>query len=158
MTNLTDVIAWKTRNKAFMRRQKMIIFFFIKYIYFFIPLIIHFFSLWFLRVLHRYNNLNVEQILSSDRLVTNYVECLLSRKPCPPEGKDLKREYSWCYMHRYKSIGFCKNVVDWQVDWFWWKINLSSFFFCSFAYHEEQLSNNHILTIKRRLLNNKLEK
>ncbi|XP_055323496.1 uncharacterized protein LOC129578650 isoform X3 [Sitodiplosis mosellana] len=39
----------------------------------------------------RYNNLNIEQILSSDRLVTNYVECLLSRKPCPPEGKDLKR-------------------------------------------------------------------
>ncbi|XP_031618429.1 uncharacterized protein LOC116337733 isoform X5 [Contarinia nasturtii] len=39
----------------------------------------------------RYNNLNVDQILSSDRLVTNYVECLLSRKPCPPEGKDLKR-------------------------------------------------------------------
>jgi len=39
----------------------------------------------------RYNNLNIDQILSSDRLVTNYVECLLSRKPCPPEGKDLKR-------------------------------------------------------------------
>lgn len=40
----------------------------------------------------RYNNLNVDQILSSERLVTNYVECLLSRKPCPPEGKDLKRK------------------------------------------------------------------
>lgn len=45
------------------------------------------------RVLIRYNNLNVDQILSSERLVTNYVECLLSRKPCPPEGKDLKRKY-----------------------------------------------------------------
>lgn len=41
----------------------------------------------------RYNNLNIDQILSSDRLVSNYVECLLSRKPCPPEGKDLKRKY-----------------------------------------------------------------
>lgn len=45
------------------------------------------------RVLIRYNNLNVDQILSSERLVTNYVECLLSRKPCPPEGKDLKRKF-----------------------------------------------------------------
>lgn len=40
----------------------------------------------------RYNNLNVDQILSNERLVTNYVECLLSRKPCTPEGKDLKRK------------------------------------------------------------------
>lgn len=53
-------------------------------------LIIHF----FLMVFFRYNNLNIDQILSSDRLVTNYVECLLSRKPCPPEGKDLKRKFS----------------------------------------------------------------
>lgn len=43
---------------------------------------------------YRYNNLNIDQILSSDRLVTNYVECLLSRKPCPPEGKDLKRKWN----------------------------------------------------------------
>lgn len=42
----------------------------------------------------RYNNLNIDTILNSNRLVTNYVECLLSRKPCPPEGKDLKRK---CY-------------------------------------------------------------
>lgn len=40
----------------------------------------------------RYNNLNIDQILSNERLVTNYVECLMSRKPCTPEGKDLKRK------------------------------------------------------------------
>ncbi|XP_037046281.1 uncharacterized protein LOC119081447 isoform X6 [Bradysia coprophila] len=39
----------------------------------------------------RYNNLDIDTILNSDRLVTNYVECLLSRKPCSPEGKELKR-------------------------------------------------------------------
>jgi hypothetical protein len=39
----------------------------------------------------RYDNLNIDTILASPRLVTNYVECLLNRKPCPPEGKDLKR-------------------------------------------------------------------
>lgn len=44
----------------------------------------------FLILFCRYNNLNIDTILASNRLVTNYVDCLLSRKPCPPEGKDLK--------------------------------------------------------------------
>ncbi|XP_065083607.1 uncharacterized protein LOC135705705 isoform X8 [Ochlerotatus camptorhynchus] len=39
----------------------------------------------------RYDNLDIDTILGSSRLVNNYVDCLLSRKPCPPEGKDLKR-------------------------------------------------------------------
>ncbi|XP_021703260.1 uncharacterized protein LOC5573135 isoform X6 [Aedes aegypti] len=39
----------------------------------------------------RYDNLDIDTILGSNRLVNNYVDCLLSRKPCPPEGKDLKR-------------------------------------------------------------------
>ncbi|XP_050101581.1 mucin-2-like isoform X1 [Anopheles aquasalis] len=39
----------------------------------------------------RYDNLDIDTILASNRLVSNYVDCLLSRKPCPPEGKDLKR-------------------------------------------------------------------
>ncbi|XP_055592469.1 nuclear pore complex protein DDB_G0274915-like isoform X2 [Uranotaenia lowii] len=39
----------------------------------------------------RYDNLDIDTILGSTRLVNNYVDCLLSRKPCPPEGKDLKR-------------------------------------------------------------------
>ncbi|XP_050077458.1 mucin-2-like isoform X3 [Anopheles maculipalpis] len=39
----------------------------------------------------RYDNLDIDTILGSNRLVSNYVDCLLSRKPCPPEGKDLKR-------------------------------------------------------------------
>ncbi|KFB39464.1 AGAP008058-PA-like protein [Anopheles sinensis] len=38
----------------------------------------------------RYDNLDIDTILGSNRLVSNYVDCLLSRKPCPPEGKDLK--------------------------------------------------------------------
>ncbi|CAD7091996.1 unnamed protein product [Hermetia illucens] len=39
----------------------------------------------------RYDDLDIDAILASPRLVTNYVECLLNRKPCPPEGKELKR-------------------------------------------------------------------
>lgn len=39
----------------------------------------------------RYDNLNIDLIFSS-RLLKLYVDCLLDRKPCAPEGKELKRE------------------------------------------------------------------
>ncbi|KAL7026907.1 hypothetical protein ACKWTF_005223 [Chironomus riparius] len=39
----------------------------------------------------RYDNLDVETIFRSSRLLNNYVDCLLDKKPCPPEGKELKR-------------------------------------------------------------------
>ncbi|KAG5683690.1 hypothetical protein PVAND_012956 [Polypedilum vanderplanki] len=39
----------------------------------------------------RYDNIDVETIFRSARLLSNYVDCLLDKKPCPPEGKDLKR-------------------------------------------------------------------
>ncbi|CRL01804.1 CLUMA_CG015020, isoform A [Clunio marinus] len=38
----------------------------------------------------RYDSLDVDALFKS-RLLNNYVDCLLDRKPCPPEGKDLKR-------------------------------------------------------------------
>jgi hypothetical protein len=40
----------------------------------------------------RYDSLDVDTIFRSSRLLNNYVDCLLDRKPCPPEGKDLKRK------------------------------------------------------------------
>jgi len=40
----------------------------------------------------RYDNIDVETIFRSSRLLNNYVDCLLDKKPCPPEGKDLKRK------------------------------------------------------------------
>ncbi|CAO1336629.1 unnamed protein product [Diamesa tonsa] len=39
----------------------------------------------------RYDNLDIDTIFQSFRLVTNYVQCLTGKKACPPEGKDLKR-------------------------------------------------------------------
>lgn len=38
----------------------------------------------------RYDSLDVNTIFRSSRLLNNYVDCLLDKKPCPPEGKDLK--------------------------------------------------------------------
>lgn len=60
----------------------------------------------------RWNNLNVDIILGSRRLVTNYVECLLNQKPCPAEGKDLKSELKpsngkWFYFHFFRERKKC---------------------------------------------------
>ena len=41
----------------------------------------------------RYDSIDVDLIFRSSRLLNNYVDCLLDRKPCPPEGKDLKRKF-----------------------------------------------------------------
>lgn len=41
----------------------------------------------------RYDSLDVNTIFRSSRLLNNYVDCLLDKKPCPPEGKDLKRKF-----------------------------------------------------------------
>ncbi|XP_044263704.1 allergen Tha p 1-like [Tribolium madens] len=39
----------------------------------------------------KYDNVNLKEILQSDRLTENYVNCLLDKKPCTPDGEELKR-------------------------------------------------------------------
>ncbi|XP_066586767.1 ejaculatory bulb-specific protein 3 [Prorops nasuta] len=39
----------------------------------------------------RYDNIDVDQILRSDRLLNNYVNCLLDAGNCTPDGKELKK-------------------------------------------------------------------
>jgi hypothetical protein len=41
----------------------------------------------------KYDNIDVDQILRSKRLVNSYVQCLLDKKPCTPEGAELKSTY-----------------------------------------------------------------
>ena len=41
----------------------------------------------------RYDSIDVDTIFRSSRLLNNYVDCLLDKKSCPPEGKDLKRKF-----------------------------------------------------------------
>lgn len=38
----------------------------------------------------RYDNIDINNIFRS-RLLNHYVDCLLDKKPCAPEGKELKR-------------------------------------------------------------------
>ncbi|XP_075216523.1 ejaculatory bulb-specific protein 3-like [Lycorma delicatula] len=39
----------------------------------------------------KYDNINLDEILDSKRLVSNYVQCLLGNKACSPEGSELKK-------------------------------------------------------------------
>lgn len=39
----------------------------------------------------RFDKVNIQQILSTDRLFRNYYLCLLDKGRCTPEGKELKR-------------------------------------------------------------------
>jgi hypothetical protein len=41
----------------------------------------------------RYDNINVDDILASDRLLKNYVNCLLDKGRCTPEGAELKGKF-----------------------------------------------------------------
>ncbi|XP_034943489.1 ejaculatory bulb-specific protein 3-like [Chelonus insularis] len=38
----------------------------------------------------KYDNIDVDGILASNRLLNNYVNCLMDKGPCSPEGKELK--------------------------------------------------------------------
>lgn len=38
----------------------------------------------------KYDNIDVDAILASNRLLKNYVNCLLDKGPCTNEGKELK--------------------------------------------------------------------
>lgn len=38
----------------------------------------------------KYDNVDVDEILKSDRLLNNYVKCLLDEGPCTPDGQQLK--------------------------------------------------------------------
>ena len=40
----------------------------------------------------RYDNIDIDHIVQSKRLLTSYVNCLLEKGPCTTEGKELKSE------------------------------------------------------------------
>lgn len=57
----------------------------------------------------RYDNIDINNIFRS-RLLNHYVDCLLDKKPCPPEGKELKRKSEVIEMFN-KNIFVCHSFV-----------------------------------------------
>ena len=40
----------------------------------------------------KYDNVDIDEILKSERLLTNYVNCLMDEGPCTEDGRELKGE------------------------------------------------------------------
>jgi len=40
-----------------------------------------------------YNNIDVDAIINSDRLLNQYMNCVLDKGPCTADGRSLKRKY-----------------------------------------------------------------
>lgn len=38
----------------------------------------------------KYDDIAIEEVLANERLLSNYVKCLLSEGPCTPDGQELK--------------------------------------------------------------------
>jgi hypothetical protein len=41
----------------------------------------------------KYDNVDVESILSNNRILTSYIKCMLDEGPCTPDARELKSEY-----------------------------------------------------------------
>ncbi|XP_053696444.1 ejaculatory bulb-specific protein 3-like [Sabethes cyaneus] len=39
----------------------------------------------------KFDNINVDQVLGNDRILNNYLKCLLEKGPCTQEGRELKK-------------------------------------------------------------------
>lgn len=42
----------------------------------------------------RYDGIDIDQILRSDRLFLNYFNCLMDKGKCTPDGRELKRKFN----------------------------------------------------------------
>lgn len=42
----------------------------------------------------KYDTIDLDEILQSKRLLSNYIKCLMGTGSCTPEGNELKGEYS----------------------------------------------------------------
>lgn len=40
----------------------------------------------------KYDNVNIETVLSNERVLSNYIKCLLDKGACTREGRELKSE------------------------------------------------------------------
>lgn len=43
------------------------------------------------KLLHKYDNFDVDRVLNNDRILTNYIKCLMDEGSCTNEGRDLKK-------------------------------------------------------------------
>ncbi|RZC42384.1 chemosensory protein [Asbolus verrucosus] len=69
----------------------------------------------------KYDNMDIDEILSSERLLKNYFNCIMDRGPCVPEGAELKRVLpdalqTGCEKCSDKQKQACKRIVRFLMD------------------------------------------
>ncbi|GBO98711.1 Ejaculatory bulb-specific protein 3, partial [Eumeta japonica] len=40
---------------------------------------------------NKFDNVDVDGVLGNNRILTNYIKCLMEKGPCTPEGRELKK-------------------------------------------------------------------
>lgn len=58
---------------------------------------------------NKFDNVNLDDILNSDRLLTNYVKCLKGTGKCTPDGTELKRKF------REYTISYSVQPVKFRI-------------------------------------------
>lgn len=52
---------------------------------------------------NKYDNVDVDKILHNDRVLTNYIKCLMDEGPCTAEGRELKSKLIFFYVASEKK-------------------------------------------------------
>lgn len=42
---------------------------------------------------NKYDNIDIDAVIANERLLKNYIGCLLENNPCTPDGKELKSKF-----------------------------------------------------------------
>ena len=63
----------------------------------------------------KYDNIDLDSILKNDRLLQNYVNCLLDKGTCTPEGTDLKSKFFFLF---FLNVLLVKETI--KIFFFVW--------------------------------------
>lgn len=56
---------------------------------------------------NKFDQVNIETVLSNDRVLTNYIKCLLDKGACTREGRELKSKCTCSWLNEYFSKSVC---------------------------------------------------
>ncbi|KAL1493829.1 hypothetical protein ABEB36_009515 [Hypothenemus hampei] len=70
---------------------------------------------------NKYDNVDLDQILKSDRLLRNYLNCLLDKGKCTPDGAELKKYLpealeNECAKCSQKQRDGARKVIHYLID------------------------------------------
>lgn len=57
----------------------------------------------------KYDNVDVDKILKNERVLTNYIKCLMEEGPCTPEGRELRSKLRCVYHLPFLHFNVCRN-------------------------------------------------